>query len=428
MWKIISKCLVYQQLKSGLKLTSIYKQKLAIEGGERVVNSEIPIWPSYEQDEMNAVQNVLKSGKVNYWTGDSGQKFEQQFSKYFGVRYAVALANGSVALELALETLNIGVGDEVIVTPRTFIATVSSICLKGAIPVFADVDMHSQNITADSIKKCITHRTKAILLVHLAGWPCEMQSIIEIAKDNSLKLIEDCAQAHGAKYNNKYVGSFGDVAVFSFCQDKIISTGGEGGMLVTNNESIWRKAWMYKDHGKQYEKMMQRSLTEKSIFQWVHNSLGTNLRMTEMQAVIGLAQLKKLKGWVSKRNEYASMLHEYFSDIAALRITMPEDNVFHAYYKYYVFVRQNRLKPNWNRDKIINAINAEGVPCFMGSCSEVYKEKAFIDAGLRPEVDLKVAKELGNNSLMFNVHPTLEVQDINNVCVAVQKVLHNATV
>ncbi len=419
--------MVYQHAKKDLKLTANNNQKLVIDGGECVVNSELPGWPNYEQDEVDAVQNVLQSGKVNYWTGDLGHKFEQQFAAYFGVNYAVALANGSVALELALQVLNIGVGDEVIVTPRTFIATVSSICIKGATPVFADVDLNTQNITADAIQACITPRTKAIMLVHLAGWPCDMQPIIKIAKDNNLKLIEDCAQAHGAKYNNKYVGSFGDVATFSFCQDKIMTTGGEGGMFITNNKSMWCKAWMYKDHGKHYESMMQRSVTDKSKFQWVHNSFGSNLRMTEMQAAIGLLQLHKLDAWVEQRRKNADILTNCFAKVPALRITKPSNNITHAYYKYYAFIRPPMLKPGWSRDKIIQAINLEGISCFMGSCSEVYKEKAFVDAGIKPVSALTNAEELGNTSIMFNIHPTLNSSDIEKVCAVVEKVFKHAS-
>lgn len=408
-------------------MTIIDKQELAIEGGEAAVSSEFPVWPSYAQDELDAVQNVLQSGRVNYWTGDLGGKFEQQFATYFGVKYGVALSNGSVAIELALEILNIGVGDEVIVTPRTFIATVSSICLKGATPVFADVDLNTQNITAGSIQACITPKTKAILLVHLAGWPCDMQAVMEVATKSNLRLIEDCSQAHGAKYEDSYVGSFGDVATFSFCQDKIMTTGGEGGMLVTNNESIWRKAWAFKDHGKDYEAMKERTLTDKSKFQWVHNSFGSNFRMTEMQAAIGLRQLDKLDSWLDVRRKHASKLDSCFAEISALRVTLPSDNITHAYYKYYTFIRPQMLKAGWDRDKVIQAINAEGVPCFMGSCSEVYKEKAFVDAGLKPASVLKNAEELGATSIMFNVHPTLGSRDIEKACAVVEKVFRYAS-
>lgn len=402
-------------------------ESLAIKGGKPTLSYDLPTWPSYSDDETKAVLDVLQSGKVNYWTGSKGKKFESEFANYLGVKHAIALANGSVALEIALATLGIGEGDEVIVTSRTFVASASSICLKGAVPIFADVHRESQNVTSDSVESCITSKTKAIILVHLAGWPCDMDPILKIAKDNNLKIIEDCAQAHGSKYKDSYVGTFGDVATFSFCQDKIISTGGEGGMLVTNSERLWRSAWEYKDHGKKVECLNNVHVSSKGMFQWVHDSFGTNLRMTEMQATIGLVQLDKLNKWVGMRAKYAGMLNECFSKISALRVTLPNDDIIHAYYKYYVFVRLEQLNTGWGRNEIIHALQAEGVSCYMGSCSEVYKEKSFVSANLSPKEDLKVAKELGETSLMFNVHPTLEVSDIEKVCEAVKKVFYYAS-
>ncbi len=407
-------------------MQSISKSKLAIDGGKSVVNYELPSWPKYERDEVAAVQDVLKSGRVNYWTGNNCKTFEKKFAEYFGVKFAVALSNGSVALELALKALKIGHGDEVIVTSRTFIASVSSICLIGATPVFADIDRNSQNITAESIRQCLTPKSRVIMLVHLAGWPCEMEEILELANKHNLKIIEDCAQAHGAKYNNKFVGSFGHVGAFSFCQDKIISTGGEGGMLVTNDEEIWRKAWAYKDHGKNFRTMSKIDRNDNSQYKWVHDSFGTNLRMTEMQAAIGIIQLTKLNSWLEIRRNYADILNESFSEIDALRVTIPGNNISHAYYKYYVFLRPDQVNSEWSRDKIVQAINAEGVPCFMGSCSELYKEKAFIDSGINPKNNLVIAKELGDTSIMLNIHPSLEVNDIKKMCCAVEKVLKYA--
>ena len=408
-------------------IISTKADQLAIDGAKPAVDYNFPSWPCYSQNEINAVRDVLISGRVNYWTGGLGKKFEQSFASYLGVNYSVAVSNGSVALELALNALGIGEGDEVIVTPRTFVASASSICLAGAKPVFADVDQNSQNITVDSIKSCITSNTKAILLVHLAGWPCELEPILELAKKNNLKIIEDCAQAHGARYKNKPVGSYGDVACFSFCQDKIMSTGGEGGMLVTNDESIWQHAWKYKDHGKCIEKSDSDLMQSAGLYKWVHDSFGSNYRMTEMQAAIGLIQLGKLDEWVERRQEHAKMLNLCFSKIPTLRTTQPDEDIGHAYYKYYVFVRPEKLKSEWNRDKIIQAIIAEGVPCFAGSCSEIYKEKAFINAGLAPKNQLPIAKELGENSLMFNVHPTLNTKEINDVCTVVHKVFRHAS-
>lgn len=257
-------------------------------------------WPYYSADEINAVNAVLCSGKVNYWTGEECRQFEKEFASFCNCSYAIALANGTVALELALRALDIGSGDEVVVPSRTFVATASSVVNCGARPVFADVDRHSQNITADTIQKVLSSNTKAIIPVHLAGWPCDMDTILELAAKYKLKVIEDCAQAHGATYKGRPVGSLGDVAAFSFCQDKIISTGGEGGMLVTNNQDIWNKAWSFKDHGKSYDAIYNQ--THPPGFRWLHRSFGSNLRMTEMQAAIGRMQLRKLPQWHKQRN------------------------------------------------------------------------------------------------------------------------------
>ncbi|MCP4994992.1 MAG: DegT/DnrJ/EryC1/StrS family aminotransferase, partial [Gammaproteobacteria bacterium] len=345
---------------------------------------------------------------------------------YCGVSHGVALANGTVALELALKILDIGPGDEVIVPPRTFIATVSSVVLSGAIPVFADVDGDSQNLTANTIRECITPRTKVIIVVHLAGWPCDMDPIMELAREYGLKVIEDCAQAHGARYKGRAIGSFGDVAAFSFCQDKIMTTGGEGGMLVTNNEQSWERAWAYKDHGKSYDAIYRREPNPDENFRWVHESFGTNWRMTEMQSAIGRIQLKKLDEWVERRRVNAMVLAERLAKQDALRVPMPGNEIEHAYYKFYAFVRPDRLKAGWSRDRLIHAVNAEGPPCFHGSCSEVYREQAFADTGLVPPKRLPVAHELGETSLMFPVHPTLSETDMHRMADAVDGVLAEA--
>jgi len=197
-------------------------------------------WPYYAPDEVQAVTDVLLSGKVNYWTGQVSRQFEQAYADYLGVKHTIAVANGTLALDLAWVALGIGQGDEVIVTSRTFLASVSSIVLAGAKPVFADVDVDSQNITVDTIKAVLTPKTKAIICVHLAGWPCDMPAIMAFAREHNLYVIEDCAQAHGAQINGQAIGSFGDIAAFSFCQDKIMSTGGEGGLVATNNSDCWQ--------------------------------------------------------------------------------------------------------------------------------------------------------------------------------------------
>ena len=377
-------------------------------------------WPFFDDDEQVAVQKVLRSGRVNYWTGEEGRLFEREFAAACGCRHGVALANGTVALELALHALRIGPGDEVVVTPRTFVASASCVVLRGARPVFADIDPHSQNITAASIDSVVSSRTKAIIAVHLAGWPCDMDPILELARRRGLKVIEDCAQASGATYKGRPVGSFGDAAAFSFCQDKIITTGGEGGMLVTNDEALWKTGWAYKDHGKNYDAVYHRD--HPVGYRWLHESFGTNWRMTEMQAAIGRVQLRKLPHWLGQRRRNAAILAACFRNIPALRVAEPPDNVSHAHYKYYAFVRPERLRDGWHRDRIVAEIAAQGVPCFSGSCSEIYLEKAFELTGLRPAEPLPVARHAGETSLMFLVHPTLTADDMQRTCRAVEQV------
>jgi dTDP-4-amino-4,6-dideoxygalactose transaminase len=395
--------------------------------GKPVRKEHFSQWPSFEKDEMNAVARVLQSGNVNYWTGEEGHLFEKEFAASIGVNYAVAMMNGTVALEAALMALNIGGGDEVIVTPRSYIASASCAVMRGAKPAFADVDRNSQNITADTIKKVITSRTRAIIAVHLAGWPCEMDAIMALAKKHGLAVIEDCAQASGAFYKGCPVGSFSDAAAFSFCQDKIMTTGGEGGMIVTNNKDIWSKVWSYKDHGKSYDAVYgNNDLKPGHSFKWLHESFGTNWRMTEMQAVIGRIQLRKLPVWIERRRRNADILTKAFLNVPALRVTTPTDHISHAYYKYYVFLKPDMLKTGWDRKRIIVAINAEGIPCFTGSCSEIYLEKAFDAVGMRPEKRLPVAEELGETAVMFLVHPTLTEKDMMSIASIVGKVMSEA--
>ena len=380
-------------------------------------------WPEFDDEQIAAVESVLRSGRINYWTGEEGRNFEQAYAKACNRRYGVALANGTVALELALNVLDIGPGDEVIVTPRSFIASASSALICGAKPVFADVDPVSQNMTAETIAPVISPRTKAIIAVHLGGWPCDMDAICELARRHGIHVIEDCAQAHGATFRGQPVGSFGDVATFSFCQDKIITTGGEGGMLVLDDQSLWEKAWSYKDHGKSYEAVYHRE--HAPGFRWLHETVGTNWRMTEMQAAIGRIQLGRLPAWTNKRRALAARLQACCEKLAVLRTTPPPAEVGHAYYRYYAFVRADQLARGWSRDRIMNDITAAGVPCFSGSCSEIYREKVFTDLGVRAD-PLPVAAELGQTSLAFLVHPTLDDADMDTVCDAISSVCEEA--
>ncbi|HYK35225.1 DegT/DnrJ/EryC1/StrS aminotransferase family protein [Alloacidobacterium sp.] len=394
--------------------------QLAIDGGDPLRKNPFAPWPSFSQEEIAAAARVLESGRVNYWTGDEGRRFEAEFAAFTGVKHAVALANGTVALEGALQALGIGPGDEVITTSRTFIASASCAVMRGATPVMADVDRDSQNVTADTIRAVLSSRTRAIVAVHLAGWPCDMDPILDLAHEHKLRVVEDCAQAHGATYKGHPVGSMGDVNAFSFCQDKIMTTGGEGGMLTTNDTELWSRAWAFKDHGKDYEAVYRR--LHPPGYRWLHESFGTNWRMTEMQSTIGRVQLQSLPESLQTRRRLAGVLIERFSKIAALRVTRPPDHSVHAYYKYYVFLRPGCLRKEWHRQRIVDAVNAEGVPCFVGSCSEIYLERAF-PVEFRPPQRLPVARELGETALMFLVHPTLTERDMHDTADALEKVL-----
>ena len=389
-----------------------------------MLNSPFSPWPSFTEKEANAVRDVVLSNKVNYWTGQECRVFEKEFATFSGCSHAVAVANGTLALDLALKALGVCDGDEVIVTPRTFLASVSSVITAGAVPVFADVDLNSQNIEAVEIEKVITAKTKAVIVVHLAGMPADMDSIMALSKKHDFFVIEDCAQAHGASYKGRSVGSIGHIGCWSFCQDKIMTTGGEGGMVTTNDETMWRKMWSYKDHGKSYEAVYEREHTPG--FRWLHESFGTNWRMTEMQAVIGRIQLTRMSDWTARRQANAKAIDEVVKPFSVIRTFDVPDYIEHAEYKHYMFVVTEQLNEGWSRDRIIDEITLKGVPCFQGSCSEVYLEKAFDDTGFRPKERLKNAKELGETSLMFLVHPTLTKSEIDKTCEVLAEVLAKA--
>ncbi|WP_180001361.1 DegT/DnrJ/EryC1/StrS aminotransferase family protein [Acinetobacter sp. YH12255] len=387
-----------------------------------MLNTAFEPWPSFTQEEANAVSQVLLSNKVNYWTGQECREFEKEFARFAGTQYAVALANGTVALDVALKALNIGAGDDVIVTSRTFLASASSIVTAGANPVFADVELDSQNISRRTIEAVITPNTKAIICVHLAGWMCDMDPIMQLAADKGLYVIEDCAQAHGAKYKGKSAGSIGHIAAWSFCQDKIMTTGGEGGMVTTNDEELWKKMWSYKDHGKNFDSIYNKQ--HPPGFRWLHDSFGTNWRMMEMQAVIGRIQLKKMPEWTAKRLANMEKIYAAFADSPYFIVHRPSDDYVHAAYKCYVQVNIEALPEGWSRDRIMQEINVLNVPCFSGSCSEVYLEHAFDDTPWRPAQRLPNAQKLGETSLMFLVHPTLSDESINKTVTAIQQVIN----
>ena len=389
-----------------------------------MLNTKLAPWPSFSAEEVEAVAEVLRSNKVNYWTGTECREFEKEFAAWIGTDHAVAVANGTLALDLALKALGVGPGDEVIVTPRTFLASVSCIVNAGAIPVFADVDLDSQNITAATISAVLTERTKAVICVHLAGMPCDMDPIMALCAARGVYVIEDCAQAHGARYKGRMVGSIGHIGAWSFCQDKIMTTGGEGGMVTTNDRDLWSLMWSFKDHGKSWDAVYQPA---PPGFRWLHESFGTNWRMLEIQAAIGRLQLRRMSEWTMQRQRNAATVAAVCEKFSALRVPKAAGHSDHAYYKFYVFAKPCRLAAGWSRDRIIAEIVARGVPCFHGSCSEVYLEKAFEGTLYRPVKRLPNAKELGETSIMFLVHPTLTRSDIDLTCSVITEVLDNAT-
>ncbi|MGR5357473.1 DegT/DnrJ/EryC1/StrS family aminotransferase [Vibrio chagasii] len=389
-----------------------------------MLNTPFSPWPSFTQEEVDAVSRVLLSNKVNYWTGNECREFEKEFAAWAGCEYAIALGNGTLALDVALKVLGVGEGDEVITTPRTFLASASSIVTSGAAPVFADVDLNSQAITAESIQAVLTPKTKAVIVVHLAGMPAEMDAIMALSQQHGFYVIEDCAQAHGAKYKGRSVGTIGHIGAWSFCQDKIMTTGGEGGMVTTNDKELWSFMWSYKDHGKSFDAIYNRE--HPPGFRWLHESFGTNWRMTELQAVIGRIQLARMPVWTAQRQTNAAQIDEAVADLSVVRrVEVPEYSE-HAEYKHYLFIEPENLAEGWARDRIVETIVERGVPAYQGSCSEVYLEKAFNNTPWRPEQRLSNAVALGETSLMFLVHPTLTQDEIEKTAEVLRAVLLEA--
>ena len=389
------------------------------------MNTSLAPWPQFGDDQIAAAARVLASGQVNSWTGTETNAFEQEFASWCGCRHAIATANGSLALSSAYLSIGIGLGDELITTPRTFIATASSAVLLGAKPVFADVDAESGAISAASIEPLITTRTKAIAVVHLGGWPADMPAILDLAQAHGIAVIEDCAQAHGARIAGLPVGSFGDVSAWSFCQDKILSTAGEGGMVTTNRTDLWDSMWALKDHGKTHEAVFGRE--HPLGFRWLHERFGSNFRLTELQSAIGRIQLEQLPKWTAVRTRNALLLAEALANCSAVRVPLPSESITHAWYKFYAFVKPEALAEGWSRDRILKEISALGYPSFSGTCSEIYLENCFQNAGLAPVERLPVARELGETSLMFLVHPTISPEQMEAYAQAVRSVITKAS-
>lgn len=383
-----------------------------------------PGWPVFDPDEIAAATAVLASGKVNYWTGTEGKRFEQEFAAWHGVPHALAIANGTLALELALLALDIGPGDDVIVPARTFIASASAAVARGARVVCADVDRDSGVLTPATVLAALTPATRAIVAVHLAGWPVDIDAIRAAVAGRNIAIIEDCAQSHGASLRGRKTGAMGDVAAFSFCQDKIMTTAGEGGMVTTADHGLWSRMWSYKDHGKDWDAVHRTD--HPPGFRWLHASFGSNYRMTELQCAIGRLQLGKLASWVARRQRSAAILREQLSGIAGVRVPWPSDEIEHAQYRFYAYVVPERLREGWSRDRIAATATAAGIACMQGSCGEIYREQAF-PAAWRPDAPLPVAAELGRTSLAMLVHPTLDDDDVHHAGRTLAEILRAAT-
>ena len=382
-------------------------------------------WPFYADDEIAAVARVLKSGGVNYWTGDEGRQFETEYAASCNVKHGLTVANGTLALELALYGLGIGDGAEVIVPARTFVATASAVAARGGIPVVADIDPASQNITAETMAAALSPHTKAVIVVHLAGWPVDMDPILSLARKHGLSVIEDCAQAHGAMHRGRPVGGIGDVGCFSFCQDKIITTGGEGGMVVTSDTAAYKKMWAYRDHGKDYD--LTAAPSNGLDYRWLVSRFGANWRLTEPQSAIGRLQLKKLPQWVERRRANAAALNDALADLNVVTLAHPPAHAFHSYYKYYFRLQIDGLKTDWDRNRVCAELDALGVPARMGTCPDISKEAAFAHAGFTKHPPHPNAARIADEVMMLPVHPTLTPGHVAFMADTTQKILRQAT-
>ncbi|MBD24128.1 MAG: aminotransferase [Candidatus Marinimicrobia bacterium] len=387
-------------------------------------DQDIAPWPVYDSDEVDAATYVLKSGHVNYWTGNEGRKFEIEYAKYCGVAHGLVVTNGTAALELALYGLGIGVGDEVVVPARTFIATAAAVALCGAQPVVADIDPISQNLTAETVAKVLSPQTKAVIPVHLAGWPVDMKPIMNLARQQSIMVVEDCAQAHGATIDGRPVGSFGHIGCFSFCQDKIISTGGEGGMIVTNDNAIYQRMWSHRDHGKDFDRSQAPEASPG--FKWLATTFGTNWRLTEFQSAIGRIQLKKLPQWTATRRNNAAQLDSALSSLRAVSIPTPPSNLGHAYYKYSGLINTGELKDGWSRDQICAELNSRGVPARVGACPDISREAAFT-ADTTSQPTHPNAESLADRTFTLPVYPSLSENNISFIANTTRDIILKAT-
>jgi len=350
--------------------------KLAIHGGPKTVTRKLTGWPQFDEKAIRAVEEVLRSGKVNYWTGRKGMEFERRFAEWQGSRYAISVATGTAALHVALAALGIGPGDEVIVPSYTFIATSFSVVQAGAVPRFADVNLEDHCISLESIERLINSRTRAIMPVHLYGNVCDLDPIIALARKHNLFVIEDNAEAFGGSYKGKKTGTIGDIAGCSFCQNKTFTTGGEGGMVTTDNEEVAWRARSFRDHG--YDVQERLSLLElEQKLPYIHNMVGWNYRMTEMQSAIGLAELDRMDSWnMPARRRNAYILLDALRQLPEVRF-LPVDTEERRNGWYVLAFSLNIEDMTCDISQFAKACVAEGALVWKVFWPQCHTEKAF---------------------------------------------------
>jgi perosamine synthetase len=380
------------------------------------VKSMIPVAkPVVDEKEITAVTKVLESGMLA--EGKISREFEKRFRDYIGIDYATVTNNGTTALVTALEAMDIQPGDEIITSPFTFIASANTIAMIGAIPIFIDVNPHTYNIDPNLIEAAITKKTRAIMPIHIFGMPCEMKRIMEIAEKHDLLVIEDACQAHGATINGKMIGSFGDVATFSFYATKNLMTG-EGGMIVTNNEEIYEKALMIKNHGRGKEGG------------YIHYRIGSNYRMMDLVAAIGIVQLERTPDIVKVRRENAKRYQEFFSEFDEIEPQLTLDGHESAYHIFGPLLHSQKI----TRDQLIERLRENGVgsrtvyaiPCHkqetylnMGN----WRWSKFIDYPDYAKLNLPKSEEVGRRHFDIPVHPGVKEDDMNHIFDVFRKIL-----
>jgi dTDP-4-amino-4,6-dideoxygalactose transaminase len=384
---------------------------LAVNGGEPVRTEPFPPWPHFEEEEKRAVRAVLDSDDVNYHRGECGITFERRFAEWVGVRHGLAVTNGGAALQCAVAASGAGPGDEVIVPAHTYVASDLAAVWAGATPVFADCERATLNVSAATVEPLVTDRTRAMIAVHMYGRPCDMDGLMALAEERGITLIEDCAQSHGATYDGRRTGAIGHIAAFSFCQTKHMTTGGEGGMVVTDDLELARLARAEAHYGTLYEAPDEdgrwKGVTREPI-------VGYNLRMTEMQSAIGLAILDRLDDYVAKRRELAAFLTEGLAD-TALNPVPAGDRRTHSYFRYDTLFDEDAA--DLSRDEYIRAVSAEGVPISTGSSFTNHQDPRFgVDASC------PVSEEMGRRIVTLEVYPTIGRSDCDDVLAAIRKV------